>query len=199
MPRVGAGRRHAMLTVSDLFDRNARYFPEREAFVCDGRRLTHAGYASRARRLASALSRLGLRRQDRVAILAMNCLEYYEAYAAAEYGATILVPLNFRLAPPEIVHVLRDSGARGLIFEERYAATVAQIRPQLPDVGFYVQIGAAADGALEYEALVTDGDEAGPPVRPQPHDYAVLWYTSGTTGKPKGVPVEAPRPVRRRA
>jgi acyl-CoA synthetase (AMP-forming)/AMP-acid ligase II len=188
MPRVGAGRRYAMLTVSDLFDRNARYFPEREAFVCDGRRLTHAGYASRARRLASALSRLGLRRQDRVAILAMNCLEYYEAYAAAEYGATILVPLNFRLAPPEIVHVLRDSGARGLIFEERYAATVAQIRPQLPDVGFYVQIGAAADGALEYEALVTDGDEAGPPLRPQPHDYSVLWYTSGTTGKPKGVP-----------
>ena len=118
----------------------------------------------------------------------MNCLEYYEAYAAAEYGATILVPLNYRLAPPEIVHVLRDSGARGLIFEERYAATVAQIRPQLPDVGFYVQIGAAADGALEYEALLADGDEAGPPVRPQPHDYSVLWYTSGTTGKPKGVP-----------
>jgi acyl-CoA synthetase (AMP-forming)/AMP-acid ligase II len=177
-----------MLTVSDLFERNARYFPGREAFVCDGRRLTHAMYSARARRLASALHRLGLKHQDRFAILAMNCLEYYEAYAAAEYGATILVPVNFRLAPAEIVHVLRDSGARGLIFEERYAATVAQIRSQVPDVGFYVQIGAPSAGALQYEALLADADEAGPPVRPQPHDYSVLWYTSGTTGKPKGVP-----------
>jgi acyl-CoA synthetase (AMP-forming)/AMP-acid ligase II len=177
-----------MLTVSELFDRNARYFPQREAFVCGGRRLTHAGYASRARRFAAALHRLGLRRQDRFAILATNCLEYYETYAAAEYGATILVPVNFRLAPAEIVHVLRDSGARGLIFEERYAGTVAQLRSQLPDVGFYVQIGAAGDGVLSYEALLSEGEEAGPPVRAQPHDYAVVWYTSGTTGKPKGVP-----------
>jgi acyl-CoA synthetase (AMP-forming)/AMP-acid ligase II len=178
-----------MLTLSNLFDRNARYFPEREAFVCDGRRLTHSAYSSRARRLASALHRLGVRHQDRFGMLAMNCLEFYEAYAAADYGATIIVPVNFRLAPAEIVHVLRDSGARGLIFEERYAATVAQIRSQLPDVGFYVQVGASVpDGVLAYEALLSEGDEAGPPVRPQPHDYAVLWYTSGTTGKPKGVP-----------
>jgi acyl-CoA synthetase (AMP-forming)/AMP-acid ligase II len=177
-----------MLTVSDLFDRNARYFPQREAFVCDGRRLTHAAYSARARRLASALHRLGLKHQDRCGILAMNCLEYYEAYAAAEYGATVLVPVNFRLAPAEIVHVLRDSGARGLIFEERYTATVAQITSQLPDIGFYVQIGGAADGALAYETLMAGGDDAGPPIRPQPHDYSVIWYTSGTTGKPKGVP-----------
>jgi acyl-CoA synthetase (AMP-forming)/AMP-acid ligase II len=177
-----------MLTVSDLFDRNARYFPQREAFVCDGRRLTHAAYSTRARRLASSLHRLGLRRQDRFGILATNCVEYYEAYAAAEHGATILVPVNFRLAPAEIVHVLRDSGARGLIFEARYAETVAQIRSQLPGVNFYVQIGVAGQGVLEYEALLAEGDEAGPPVRAQPHDYAVVWYTSGTTGKPKGVP-----------
>jgi len=91
-----------MLTLADLFDRNARYFGQREAFVCDGERLTHARYAERSRRLASALHGLGLRRQDRFAILAMNCLEFYEAYAAAEYGATILVPVNFRLNADEL-------------------------------------------------------------------------------------------------
>jgi acyl-CoA synthetase (AMP-forming)/AMP-acid ligase II len=177
-----------MLTIADLFDRNARYFPQREAFVCDNVRLTHARYADRARRLASALHRLGLRHQDRFAILAMNCLEFYEAYAAAEYGATILVPVNFRLAPAEIVHVLKDAGARGLIFEERYAAAVAQVRPQVPGVEFFVQIGGRPDGAHEYEALIEQGDAAGPPIQPKPEDFSVLWYTSGTTGKPKGVP-----------
>src|SRR5918993_855380 len=100
-----------MLSVHEIFERNARCFPEREAFVCDGRRLTHAQYASRARRLASGLIRLGVRYQDRVAMLAMNGLEYYEAYAGAEFGGFILVPVNYRLAPAEVAHILRDSGA----------------------------------------------------------------------------------------
>ena len=76
-----------MLTVSELFERNAHCFPDGEAFVCDDRRLSHAQYASRARRLAAGLHRLGLRHQDRFGILATNCLEFYETYAAAEYGA----------------------------------------------------------------------------------------------------------------
>ena len=177
-----------MLTVSELFERNAHCFPDGEAFVCDDRRLSHAQYASRARRLASGLHRLGLRHQDRFGILATNCLEFYEAYAAAEYGGTILVPINYRLAPAEIVHVLRDAGAKGLVFEAQYAATIETIRPQLPEIAFYVRIGAMGEGVLAYEDVWGQGDEAGPPIRSKPDDYSVLWYTSGTTGKPKGVP-----------
>ena len=177
-----------MLTVRDIFERNARCFPEREAWVCGDTRLTHAQYAARARRLASGLHGLGLRRQDRLAILSTNRLEYYEAYAAAEYGATILVPINYRLAAAEIVHVLRDSGARMLIFEPAFAETVATIRPQVPAVAEYVQLGAAAEGVHAYEALLASADEGGPPVEPTPDDYCLIWYTSGTTGKPKGVP-----------
>jgi acyl-CoA synthetase (AMP-forming)/AMP-acid ligase II len=177
-----------MLTVTKLFERNARCFPQAEAFVCDERRLTHAQYASRARRLASGLHRLGLRHQERFGILATNCLEYYETYAAAEYGGTILVPINYRLAPAEIVHVLRDAGAKGLIFEAQYAATIESIKPLLPDLAFYIRIGATSPDYLAYEDVSNQGDEAGPPVQPQPDDFSVLWYTSGTTGKPKGVP-----------
>ena len=105
----------------------------------------------------------GLRHQDRFGILATNCLEFYETYAAAEYGGTILVPINYRLAPAEIVHVLRDAGAKGLVFEAQYAATIETIRPQLPEIAFYVRIGAMGEGVLAYEDVWGQGDEAGPP------------------------------------
>jgi len=92
-----------MRTVRELIQRNAEYFPDREAHVCGDRRLTFGQYAERGFRLASGLYSLGLRHQDRLAILSLNRLEYYESYAAAEVGGFILAPVNFRLAPPEIV------------------------------------------------------------------------------------------------
>ena len=78
-----------MRTMKDLWERNARYFPKREALVDGERRYTHAQFAARARRLASGLYGLGARRQDRVAMLAQNCAEFYEMYAATEYGALL--------------------------------------------------------------------------------------------------------------
>ena len=175
-----------MRTMKDLWERNARYFPSRESLVDGDRRYTHAEFASRARRLASGLYALGARRQDRVAILAQNCAEFYEAYAATEYGALMLVPLNFRLAAPELAYVLRDSGATILIFEEAYEQVVQVVRAQVPEIRHAVRIGRSANGVTDYESVVSTGDDAGPPVEPAPHDLSVLWYTSGTTGKPNG-------------
>ena len=185
-----------MRTVRELIERNARYFPKREAFVCGDRRLTHGGLAQRALRLASGLYQLGLRRQDRLALLAMNSLEFYETYAAAEVAGYVAAPINYRLAPAEIAYMLRDSGAKILIFEAQYAAAVATLRPQLREVQHYICIdsgcidpGAASalEWALGFEEVVARGSADGPPISPQPDDYVYLWYTSGTTGKPKGV------------
>jgi len=176
-----------MRTVRELIERNARCFSNREALVFGERRISHAAYAQRALRLASGLYRLGLRRQDRVAVLAMNCVEIYETYAAAEVGGYIAVPINFRLAPPEIVQVLRDCGARTLIFESQYTQTVARLRAESTGLTHYICIGSAYS-ALSYEQVVAEGDPDGPPIRPAPEDYAWLLYTSGTTGRPKGVP-----------
>jgi acyl-CoA synthetase (AMP-forming)/AMP-acid ligase II len=178
-----------MRTVRDLIDRNARCFPNREAMVYGDRRLTYATYAERALRLASGLYRLGLRRQDRVAVLAMNCLEIYETYAAAEAAGFIAVPINFRLAAPEIAHVLVDSGAKVLIYEEQYAPVVSRMRAEFPHVQLQhlIRMGAPGEGELAYEQLIAEGSASGPPIAPEPDDYGWLLYTSGTTGKPKGV------------
>src|SRR3984957_8178857 len=110
-----------MAMAVDIIERNASYFPEREAYVYGDRRLTHAQWFDRAKRLAAGLYKLGLRRQDRVAILSMNCLEFYETYAAAETASYICAPVNYRLAPPEVAYMMRDSQAKILIFESQYA------------------------------------------------------------------------------
>jgi acyl-CoA synthetase (AMP-forming)/AMP-acid ligase II len=178
-----------MRTVRELIQRNADYFPDREAHVCGDRRLTFAQFADRGFRLAAGLYSLGLRRQERFAILSQNRLEYYECYAAAEVGGFIFAPINFRLAPPEVAYMLRDSAARILIFEAQYAAVVDKLRGELRDVQRYVCIGEECpDWAVSFESVVGEGSLMGPPISPRPDDYVYLWYTSGTTGKPKGVP-----------
>ena len=75
-----------MRTIGELIERNARFFPRKEALVCGGRRLSWSDLAARARRLADGLHRLGVQRQDRVAILAMNCPEYMELLSAGDWA-----------------------------------------------------------------------------------------------------------------
>ena len=123
------------------------------------------------------------------AILALNRLEYYECYAAAEVGGFIFAPVNFRLAPPEIVYMLRDSAARILIFEAQFAPVIDELRGELGGVERFVCIGEGCPAwAVSFESVVAEGAPQGPPITPRADDYVYLWYTSGTTGKPKGVP-----------
>lgn len=177
-----------MVTIGGLIERGANYFGDSEAYVFEGRRLTYSHYADRVRRLASSLYRLGMRRQDRVAILATNCIEYYEIYGVAEWAGYIAAFVNFRLAPPEILQVLRDADPRVLVFEPQFAPVIEQLRKELPDIGHYVCTGEGAPWALEFEAMVDEGSASGSPIQSRPEDYCHLFYTSGTTGRPKGVP-----------
>ena len=140
-------------TIQDLVERNARLHGDSLFQVFGERRQTFRQYAERARRLASALHAGGVRSQDRVAILAMNCPEYLEVYGVGEVAPFIVAPVNFRLAPPEILYVLRDAAPAVLFFEKQYEATIASLRDQLSTIRRYVCIdGAAPDWAEDYEA-----------------------------------------------
>ena len=185
-----------MQTMGDLFERNARYFPNKAAYIQGERRITWARFAERARRLASGLYKLGLRRQERVSFLGMNSIEYCEFFSAAELAGFIASPLNFRLALPELAYQLKDSSPRVIIFEEQHAAMVDQLRTQFPGVSRYICIGTAPPWASSYEAVIAEADSDGPPIRSKPQDLVYLWYTSGTTGRPKGVAVRQYQQVR---
>lgn len=183
-----------MKTVGELIERNAAYYPDHTALVLDQQRLSYAEYAKRARRLGAALEGLGMLRQDRIGILATNSIEYFEVYGACELAGYILAPYNFRCAGPELVHLVSDSTPRVVFFDVAFAPLVASIRGQLNSVEHWICIDGATSGepappwAKDYHALRDSGDPAGPVERARDGDIAYIFYTSGTTGRPKGVP-----------
>ena len=123
-----------MRTIGELLERNASFYPHKEALICGGRRLTWRALVDRARRLADGLHRLGLARQDRVAILSMNCPEYMELLSAGDWAGYIVTTVNFRLAPPEIEWLLGDCAPRILVFEAQYTQVVEELRKKLPGI-----------------------------------------------------------------
>ena len=173
-------------TLADMLDNNAWKYPEQTAFVWQNKRLTHAEFHIRVSKLANALSRLGLKRQDRVGILSQNRLEYQEIYGACEISGLICATVNWRLAVPEMVYIVNDGAPRVLVFETAYADTVLAMKEQLKSVEHFVCIDGGEFGE-SYDMLVASGDAAGVPFRPLADDIAFLIYTSGTTGRPKGV------------
>lgn len=143
---------------------------------------TFGEHAERALRLTDALgSGLGLARSDRFAVVALNGHRYLELYHAAFLGGGIINPVNYRLADPEIAHVLRHSGARVVFVDDAFAQRVREI------VGTgqtTVERVVTLDDA--YEQLLASGRPVVPP-EPDEDSQPILMYTGGTTGMPKGV------------
>ena len=164
--------------------RNLKLRPDAPALIFEGRTLTHRAFAERAFRLAAAVARAGIRRGDRVAVLAQNCPEYMEAYAAGELGGWTTVTLNYRLAAPEIGYILADSRPKLLIAE---AELMDRVAPESVAKLEHVLTFGGKGPDLDYETALAAEEASPPDAVVGPDDIAYLIYTSGTTGRPKGV------------
>jgi fatty-acyl-CoA synthase len=174
--------------------RAAGFFGERPAIVHGARRFTYAEFYARARRLAHALTKAGIRRGDTVAIIAANVPAMLEAHYAAPMVGAVLNPINIRLDAPLIAFCLRHGAARLLLADREFHATVAPAlaslgaaRPIVIDIADAETAGAPRYGGIEYEAFLAsaDADFAYPGCADE-WDSICLLYTSGTTGDPKG-------------
>jgi acyl-CoA synthetase (AMP-forming)/AMP-acid ligase II len=175
------------LALGDTLVRNATWFADTPAYVADGRILTHAQLHARAARLASALAAAGVRRQDRVSVLGRNSIEFGEVLAAGQLSGIIIATVNFRLAGPEIASIVADSGPRVLIADAEYLPLIASHRAKFPSVELVVGIGAPSAGeVVGYEDFIAAAPSDDPPYLARTDDIALLVYTSGTTGRPKG-------------
>jgi len=179
------------MIAADVLGERARLTPEATALVVvePELRLTYRDLDERAIRCALAWRALGLGPGDRVALLAHNRVEYLEAFFAAGKTGTILVTLGTRLTPHELAPILADSGARALIYDGAFAEAVASLRSQAPGVETWIALDEPqAPEDPRYAELVAAVAPAGfERTRCDPEDVYCLLYTSGTTGRPKGV------------
>jgi len=170
--------------------RRARQLHPDAVAAYDGERsITFAEFADRVMRVASALRDLGVRPGDRVAVLMLNSLRYFELYHAVPLAGAIIVPINIRWNPAEIVFGLSDSGTRLLVADDFFARIAPALSASLPELQYlFAGNGACPTGMADYEARLAAASPAsldGP--FPDDNDVVALFYTSGTTGGPKGV------------
>jgi acyl-CoA synthetase (AMP-forming)/AMP-acid ligase II len=171
-------------TLGDLHRRNLCLRADAPALVFEDRTISHRELIGEACRLAQSLIRLGVRRGDRVAILAENCPEYMQAYAAGELAGWTTVTINYRLAAPEIAYILDDSRPRFIIVDAAYVDRLGANR--IDGVQNVLTFGGSGPD-LSYEEVLGTEEPNLPDADLRPEDIAHLIYTSGTTGRPKGV------------
>ena len=158
--------------------------------LANGYRATYSEHLDRIERVCSVIQQLGLGPRDRLAVMAAPSHLYLELWRAAFAGATVLNPLNARLAPEEIVYILNDSGSEVVFVDAPNAAVIAALRDRVPTLRTVVLIGDGAqesDWDLRLDALMERATAHGLPPEPEPDAACVLMYTGGTTGSPKGV------------
>ncbi len=182
--REKLGRR---LLLGEMMARNARKFPSREALIYGDTRLNYTQLNARINRLAHALLDLGIKKSDKVAILAFNCNQFMETYFALAKIGGVAVPINFRLHPEEMTYILNQSDAKALIMGEAFVEVAKGIKKDLPQVGQYISIGEKpVEGMLNFESWIAKYPDEEPLILVDEDDPLFIMYTAGTTGRPKG-------------
>lgn len=182
------------VTIKDILKMYAERTPEKVGTLDKTRKLTFKQWNERANKLANALIGLGIKKGDRVCVLAYNCIEWMEIYAAAAKGGFVVVPIMFRLAPPEMKHVINHSGAKAFIYSYEFSETVNILSKDIPEVKIYIQFDGSEcehdcedETTYNYEGLIEHSSSSEPDVEVKSSDIWIIMYTGGTTGLPKGV------------
>lgn len=171
--------------LGDVVRQTAENFGDKTAFINRGRETSFAEFNSQVNRFCGALAGLGLTPGDRVAILSLNRTEYVQTYCLAKAGL-VAMPLNWRLAPPELAYLLGNSEAVAVLADEGHIPVLDSLRPELPALKHCISLDGPREGWLDFQALLQAADDLEPEVAVAPQDPASLFYTSGTTGRPKG-------------
>ena len=180
------------MTVKTLIERAVIQYQDRTALVFGSERLTFQELNQRANRLANGLLAQGLAKGDRIGMLMDNCREFVEIDLALAKTGLVRVPLNARLTGEDHEYTLKDSASNTLIYGQEYDQVVNRIKGRLPSVERYVRISRDAGptdnpSVLDYATLIDRHPPDDPGVTITEDDLHTLFYTSGTTGQPKGV------------
>ena len=193
-----------MFSLATVNDAIADAFPDKDAIVFRGRRISYREFNARSRRLANYLVGRGLGTrtersaldpwqsgQDHLGLYLFNGNEYLEGMLGAYQARVAPYNVNYRYVEEELVYLLNNARTKALMYHATFAPRVAAIRAQVPTLEVLIQVADGSDeallpGAVDYETMLASSSPAKPAVMPSPDDLYIL-YTGGTTGMPKGV------------
>ena len=170
--------------------RIAGRFPDKTGFIYLDRNYSFAEVDARVDQVARGLAAIGVTKGDRVAMVMGNSMTTVEAYFALSRLGAIAVPVNLRFVAPEIEFILSDSGASTLLVDQAYAETVARARASVPRAHSCLVVEgdaqAGGPGSLGWDEVIDAAGGPSPAAEIDNDDPAMIVYTSGTTGRPKG-------------
>ncbi|WP_294607269.1 class I adenylate-forming enzyme family protein [uncultured Roseovarius sp.] len=178
--------------IARILEASVERYPSHTALVFGERRWTYTEWYGRVRRFAQALSDMGVRSGDRVAFYVSTSENSVTTYFACQILGAVAVPLNYRLSPGEAAYVIQDSGARVVVYGRHLTENAIKIQEQVRSVHDFISCSyekaAIPDGHSQFDELAEETEDRDI-LRPIPAgtDTSALVYTSGTTGRPKGV------------
>jgi len=176
----------------DFLKRALAVYGDCEAIVSGDLRLTYKQFGQRVNRWANLMRSLGVEKGDRIAIISQNSHRMMDGFFGAPLIGAIYQPINFRLVADDFDYILNHAEAKIVIVEDSLSGAIDSIRPQLPGIQHFIihtdEPGATPDGWRDYETLLAQASAADPePAVIDENETACILYTSGTTGRPKGV------------
>lgn len=174
------------MIVGDLLRRGSKLYPRRVAMHCHGKDLTYAELNQRVSRLANSMLELGLRKSDRIAILAQNCTPYLEVCLASAKIGVVTIPLNARLKESELKYIIDDGRTKILFVSPDFLEPTASVRDESSTIEHCICIGQDSPGTKDYETMLAEASPEEPVSQVTESDVICQIYTSGTTGRPKG-------------
>jgi long-chain acyl-CoA synthetase len=163
--------------------------PERDFMVFEKERFSYEQINDRINRIAQTLAGLGVNKGDRVGMLSVNCPQYIEVYFAAAKMGAIFVPLNFRVRADELTYLINRSEVKVLFVGRRYADLVREILPNCKALEACISIDGPEENMLDYEEQIARAPDEEIFSEIEDEDITILMFTSGTTGRPKAVPL----------
>lgn len=179
-----------MYTLGDIPRCGAILWPDDIAVVFEGKRFTYREFNERINRFCNFLNESGFKKGDGLSILADNCAKYLEVYFAAAKMGVRVTPINVRLGDDEMVYIVNDCESSIFVVGEGYEEKVKQLKARFQKIKIWVTLDNTLPEFLDYERLLKKSSVAEPDIDKigvQEDDLAILMYTGGTTGLPKGV------------
>jgi long-chain acyl-CoA synthetase len=174
-----------MRTMKDIIVGNAKTYANKTAFIFEDKQYTYAQVNERINRLINGLKKLGLKKGSHVGIFAYNCPQYFEVFGVFKAGM-VAVPLNYRCIATELEYLINNSEVEAIVVEKEFTSIIDSLRHGLGGVKHYICLDSDVPDMLNYETLLAGSPAAEPGEEVVPGDMAAIYYSSGTTGRPKG-------------